>query len=202
MLWYIGKSCKMEPTAVDITNYEYTIDQLACLIAQEIDKLSNEEIKKMQMVLSQWLKLEETTSTPQKQEIYQTLSSLEGDAHVEFIYSWVTSILDKYPPEVARIIFGILRHNIDKDIYLGQSPNLTMKLSVINGDDQRQISVPAQIVPNTIYNVLVTYCQRMKHSLEQYSWQHPKQLQVAILTMIQFCNIYCMFIRIKINGIM
>ena len=45
MLWYIGKHCKLEPIAIDITNYGYSIDQLSYFITQEIEELSNEEIK-------------------------------------------------------------------------------------------------------------------------------------------------------------
>ena len=61
-----------------------------------------------------------------------------------------------------------------------------MSLLIKKGNIQRYIIVPAQIIPNIMYNVIMTYCGLINDHLPLLCWQTPKQLQTAILTMFKF----------------
>ena len=197
MLWYIGKSCKLSPEPVDITNYPYSVNELNELINEEIESLEEDELYGMQQVVTHWLRLQGTNSARQLKLIYNKLDALRQDGYIDKSKEWVNCILDKYPPEICRILFGILRHNIDAQTFLNyqHNNNLCMSLLVIDGkvdEQQHQISVPGQITPNTIYDIIVEHCSGSTDDfLPPLSWQDPKQLQVGILTMMEF-SVYCL----------
>ena len=57
-------------------------------------------------------------------------------------------------------------------------------------NEEHYISVPGQITPNAMYDIIVDQCGRLDEHLLPLSWQDPRQLQVAILTMIEFSYLY------------
>ena len=148
MLWYIGKSCKLSPEPIDITNYTYSVNELNELINEAIESLAEDELDGMQQVVTHWLNLQGTNSKA-------PLRSLRQGGYIDHCKEWVNCILDKYPPEINRILLGILRHNIDAQTFLNyqRNNNLCMSLLVIDSkvdDAEHRISVPGQITPKSI----------------------------------------------------
>ena len=169
MLWYIGKCCKLEPKPVDITNYPSSIQSLSNDIYKEVEELSNDQVKGMQAVVTQWLQMEETSASEPKQLLYRKLGALQMGGRVQFTVNWVKSLVGKYPPEVIRIILGILRHNINKQVYASQEVECCMKLLIQDGNLKREITVPAQITPKTIYDIIMTQCNQLSNCLQPLS---------------------------------
>ena len=87
-------------------------------------------------------------------------------------------------------MMSITRHNITKEEYLRQDSNYCMTLLIKNGIIQQEIDVPAQITPSTIYNAIMIHTNNIDHCLEPLSWQCPKQLQVAVLTMFELSYLF------------
>ena len=161
-----------------------------------IESLEEDELDGMQQVVTHWLRLQETNSRAPLNSIYNKLDSLRQGGYIDHCKEWVNCILDKYHPEISSTLLGILRPNIDAQNFLNyqRNNNLCMSLLVIDSkvdDAEHRISVPGQITPNAIYDIIVEHCGRSADDfLPPLSWQDPKQLQVAILTMMEF-SVYC-----------
>ena len=194
MLWFIAKNLRLKPEPINVSSYNFR-NSISSEITKDVQSLSQMQLTQMQTIITAFCQGQDTINDARNAETVNTLKTFHK--WLTITRKWIIHILRKYPQQIAKVLFMLLKPDMTAEQFLSDNSDDKMMVEFSDGFQKYTELIPARDTPNVIYNHIICFAGLSEvHTLQQFGYQHPKQLQIAILCFIELSTFVCRILTI------